>query len=242
MSVVESEPYMEETYHLLYEGLVELLKNKAETFNPHYTDYLEAVTDKINYSLSIATAENAEKLQELRGVVVQSILDAFNRDYGAFVDEDTFNSFNSPVFARFIYYFFYFNKLSHLTEFMVSDTIANRKKLQERFKKDNKKDFAYARLKTELPDIKNPANIYVIMSYQEIAAERLSSGISMFTDLVHNTPLSFDQVEKLNGIFQYADETKLFDTYVAGLVDHPEYNHFLINFKHKLVEKLVGIN
>jgi hypothetical protein len=242
MSVVESEPYMEETYHLLYEGLVELLNNKAETFNPHYTDYLEAVTDKINYSLGIATPENAEKLEELRGVVVEEILKAFQRDYGAFVDADTFNSFNGPMFARFIYYFFYFDKLSNLSEFLVADTIANRKKLQERFKKDNKKDFAYARLKTELPDIKNPANIYVIMSYQEIANELLSSGITMFTNMVHNTPLSFDQLEKLNGIFQYADETKLFDTYVSGLVDHPEYNHFLVGFKHKLVEKLVGIN
>lgn len=241
--LVESESYMEETYDLLFEGLMELLNNKAQAHDHQYTDYLEAVNDKINYSLGIAKPEDVQKLETLRNTVMDTVLGAFKRDYGQFLDTDAVDQLRSPTFTRLVYYFFYLNKTANLREFLVNETISNRKKLAERFKKENKKDFAYTRLKSELQNIKNPNNIYVIMSYQEIANEAFSSNVYGFQDIINNTVLTFDQVQVMERIFRdFPDATSIYTTYVDGITEHDEYNHFLISFRDDLVRKMLSMS
>jgi len=241
---IETEPFMEETYHLIHEGLVELLDDKESLYDSQLTDYLEAIVNKINFSKTIASAVDAQALDNLFYIVNTKIIDAFKRDYADFADltQLKFQMFDTAGLARLIYYFFYFNKAKNVMAFLVGNTLSERKKLQERFKKDNKKDLTYNRLKTEMPDMKNPANIYVIMSYQEIAQEALTSNVGSFSALVAQTPLTFEQVNTISEILGNSDDASLFTAYIGNLVDHPNYNHFLVAFKDELATQLLGVS
>jgi len=239
---IETEPFMEETYHLVHEGLFEMLNDKNSLYDSQSTDYLDAIVNKINFSKQDASAVDAQSLDNLLYIVNNEIIEIFKADYADFNDLLVLKQklFDIAGLARLVYYFFYFNKSKNVMAFLVGNTLSNRKKFQERFKKDNKKDLTYSRLKAEMPDIKNPANIYIVMSYQEIAQETLTSNVGSFSDMITQVPLTFEQTDTLMEILGNSDDASLFTAFIGNLVDHPNYNHFLVAFKDELATQLLN--
>jgi hypothetical protein len=237
MSVVETDPSTEETYHLLYEGLVESLNNPDEIYDSRTTDYLQAVNDKVNFAISMVPDEDKPRMDQARLDAENEVAKAFLRDYEGYADPDALEGAMRSSILRLIYRFFYLNKLNSLMEFLVSETINNRKTLVERFRKDSKKDLIYARIKNELT-FKNPNYIYLIMSYQEIANEALTSNVGSFQSVLMSNPLTFDQTMAFQEIFKDSDDVALFTKFVDNFPEHSSYNHFLISFRDELVEQM----
>lgn len=239
--LIETDASVEETYHLLYEGMAEMLADAPGLYEPQNTDYFMLLNDKVNYSAGQADAKVA-KLESARSEMHQMVFDAFRRDYAEFIDDYELEELKSPQLARLIYNIFYFGKYGTLVEFLVNIAISNRKALVEQFKKDSKKDLIHTRLKLEFPDMKNPANLQLIVHYQEIAVSALTSNVQSFDDLLNRSNLSFSQHQRLLAIFGNVDGPKLFLSYINKLTEHPNYNHFVTDFRDALVKQLMTVS
>jgi 3-dehydroquinate dehydratase len=238
--IVEPEAYMEESYALLHEGLQEFLTNRELQLEPKETDYLEAMLDKINFSIKVAEDESdKERLESLKTEVWKSIYEQFCKDYDGVAD-------TAAVFAdnlaemRFVYYFFYYNRRSNLQELLVSKIIADRKSLAQAYRKETKKDFMLSRLKDELPGMKDPAHYSLIAFYQEIVESLLGSDANILEEINHLS-LNYDQCNLLAKLFENMDASEAYRAYTAGVMEHSDYNHFLIEIRDSLIERLTEI-
>lgn len=239
-STVEPEAYMEESYALLEEGLREFLTRRDLQLEPKEIDYLEGILEKINFSINIAESEeDKERLLQLKKEAWAMVLEQFTKDYDGLSAVARLTP-DATADLRFVYYFFYYNRRDNIREMVVSHIVNDRKALAQRYKKETKKDFMLNRLKDELPGFKNPAHYSVITFYQEITEEVLGSG--EFLEAATAIPMNFDQMDLLNTVFEEFDQGEVYQRYVAGLVEHDDFAHFLIEVRDDLIEKLREMN
>ena len=240
-SQIEPEAYMEESYALLQEGLKEFLAQPDIQLSPKETDYLEAILEKINFSmLVVKNEEDRGRLMALKDEVWKAIAEQFRKDYADLGDMDTIDESNISE-TRFVYYFFYYNRRANIQEMLVSSILSNRKELAQQYKKETKKDFMLSRLKDELPGMKNPLYYSIIAYCQEIVENFLTAELD-FIEMVQNVQLNFDQVNFLNRIFEDGDQQALYSKFVAGFVEHDDFAHFVMEVRDDIINKITEMN
>lgn len=239
-SAMEPEAHMEESYALLRESLQEFLENEDLQLYGQTTDYLEGVLEKINMSIMISgDDEHRSALEALKRTAWRMVTEQFVKDYDGLVDPESIDPDNLSE-ARFIYHFFYYDRRKNILEMTTSSTVQERKALAQRYKKETKRDFMLNRLKIEVPEVPQ-VYLPVIAFYGEIAAEYLSTDRDLLKEAT-SLQLSYDQFDFVSRVFANGDSEAAFRRYAGALLDHDDYQHFLVDFRDMLIEKTKGIN
>lgn len=231
----DSSAYMEETFHLLHDGLGEFLNNKEAVYEDSVIDYLEILMTKINYTQThIDDDDDREQLEALRAEVSQMILTDFNKLFGLDITPQEFR-------LNLVFNIFYINRAKYLIEALTEYIFRNRKDIANKYKVSSKKDLIYNRLKTELPDIKNSLYVYIIMCYQEIIDDILTSNSIVIEDFLIAIPLTHEQYLALESYFEGQHQLEMFNKLTAGLVNSHNFNHFILKCRDELITKLTNI-
>ena len=239
--IIEPEAYIEESYDILEEGLIEFLNSPKRHFDPSYTDYYEALLYKINAAKASIEVEDYYKLERIEAEVRQVIAKALIVYFEEFVDSEMLENITSSS-AYFLYNIFFHEKRKKVVNCIASHAVNNRESLLKQFKA-NKKDVGYEHLLQEFADFKNKENISIIMSYSDIFKQIAFDMNGNLNEVVFmNLELSFSQLDFLTRLFFDSLSSEPYVRFFKDLLTHPDLSYIMGEFRSELIDKLKDLD
>lgn len=239
--IIEPEAYIEESYDLLEEGLMEFLNNPSRHFDPVSTDYLEAVSYKILVAKSEVEPEDYYKLEDLQNKANTCVLINLLNYYNGCIDPEMLEGLSYGM-IYFLYHIFFHEKRKKAVSCVSSYVATKRKDFLSRHKV-NKKDIGYEHLLQEFSDFRNKDNLSLVVSYLDIFKQVTGDTNGNLSEVVfNNLDLSFSQLNFLYKLFNDSIGTEPYLRFFKDLSVHQDFSYIASEFRSELIEKLRNLD
>lgn len=222
---------VEEAYTILQSAFSDMLESPLSQFQLQPVDYMDLIKEKLAISKELNSV-NTEELDELKKVeneLYDLILQYFNKSHNA--DLELYDG-NLRYLLETIYNIFFFNKITHINNFIKNYFAANINLFKEMYSKD-KKDLIISQFKQEL-SLKDSSLYILAVEYEEIAKTILTTDNITISEFFEYCDLESEELIMMLSIFEHSNQYDEYNNFMNGFVDSHTFYEFLPNIRNSI--------
>ena len=230
---------VEESYSLLYTTFVDGLENLLDLFLENGVDYLDIISEKINFVRNLKELDGNElaRINDVEDELYNTIENKFKSIYN--VDIPDYERKNN---LSIIYRFFFNGKRDHIINFLINYITIFKKQFLSQYKNKVVKDVTYTQIRNEV-EFNNLAYYTLVYFYKEIATSILECDVISISTLFQYSNIGFTEVNVLTELFEDSDQIEEYKKYFDGLtISANVYPLFLTEFRNRLITSLSKLN